>query len=876
MTPVPLLPIPGTPPPSDPLGGFRGIPSIPETDAPPLTLLSPAPQTEVYRGEIVFAWTPHPQAESYRLSVLRDGEPYFAHTYAVRHICSADLCALATYLDSGIPGFDVDVPHTWSVEPRDTYGDPMTGSRSTAAPSTFVPKRRPFVAPLPEIAPPDGMIGPRTFASKIVHLYRHGISWRYPDGSGPVYGTTEYTIASLSGCGSVAIGFCDLDYPALSPDLNRVAFVGRAALGNEQADTPDLYIASIDGTSIQRMTTTSAEETYLNWSPDGTQLAFSIWVPANNRYDLYVLSDLDTTPTVSFVIENAKYPTWSPNGTHISYVQSNCKLHALKWENGQVSDITLIALAPLNDGCYTDIDRSPTQDQYVYSSYAPTPGLRLIGVTNGIGSLPTPLADGWYTDPNWDPDGVAVAFGGQPIVGSGTTFPPSGAGLYVQRVATNGAPVGQPTTVATIAVPGPENGMRPDWNGTPVCTGARDAGGDLCQPAPTATPSPSPSPTVTPTPTLTTSIYADRYLIASGDFNPAQFDTVFVATSPSSSTATVILGSSSGFSDLRADLAALTCSPGDWDQCLNTVLAPWTLDAFGRCNTRIPHFTDTSVGAGTPTPTPMTGAGYAIAEYPGKTNHDLWQYCVVHVSVLAFIRFVDLFNGTMNSDISYDTLLQTLMWSELGAQNRNICLKGFRYSATGSIPPVTICDNTPNYPAEPVTWIWTDEVFARILFANCQNDGCSSLDFELHNYLAYFQPARDGKLDNQYESVNDGQYPLAKNLLDRSTLIVVGFPPTSWLVGRVVGRPSGFATDLSVNAQSEVWLTGRSKIYADADYLGRTNGCNLDGLALPLVYAVSDRRDIFFGTIANTSASEVCKFFDFTNATPPSTYSSRP
>ncbi|MBK9122428.1 MAG: PD40 domain-containing protein [Chloroflexi bacterium] len=515
-TPAPLLPIPGTPQPPDPLGGFRGIPSIPETDAPPLTLLSPAPQTEVYRGEIVFAWTPHPQAQSYRLSVLRDGEPYFAHTYAARHICTTDLCALATYLDSGIPGFDVDVPHTWSVEPRDANGDLFTGSRSTAAPSTFVPKRRPFVAPLPEIAPPDGMIGPRTVASKIVHLYRHGISWRYPDGSGPVYGTAEYTIASLSGCGSVAIGFCDLDYPALSPDLNRVAFVGRAALGNEQADTPDLYIASIDGTSIQRMTTTSAEETYLNWSPDGTQLAFSIWVSANNRYDLYVLSDLDTTPTVSFVIENAMYPSWSPNGTHISYVVEDeliCDLRTLKWENGQVSDITLIALAPLNDGCYRDVDRSPAQHQYVYSSYAPTPGLRLIGVTNGIGSLPTPLADGWYTDPNWDPDGVAVAFGGQPIVGSGTTFPPSGAGLFVQRVATNGAPVGQPTTVATIALPPPDNGMRPDWNGTPVCTGARDAGGDLCQPAPTATisfatntplgptptPTPSPSPTVAPT-----------------------------------------------------------------------------------------------------------------------------------------------------------------------------------------------------------------------------------------------------------------------------------------------------------------------------------------------------------------------------------------
>ncbi|MBV6437820.1 MAG: hypothetical protein WA009_11185 [Phototrophicaceae bacterium] len=122
----------------------------------------------------------------------------------------------------------------------------------------------------------------------------------------------------------------------------------------------------------------------------------------------------------------------------------------------------------------------------------------------------TPLADGWYTDPNWDPDGMAVAYSGQPPFGSGTLFPPSGAGLYVQRVATNGAPVGQPTTVATIAIPGPENRMRPDWNGTPVCTGARDADGDLCQPVPTATISFATNtplgPTTTPTPSLSLTV----------------------------------------------------------------------------------------------------------------------------------------------------------------------------------------------------------------------------------------------------------------------------------------------------------------------------------------------------------------------------------
>ncbi|MBC6956852.1 MAG: hypothetical protein DWB44_11780 [Chloroflexi bacterium] len=83
----------------------------------------------------------------------------------------------------------------------------------------------------------------------------------------------------------------------------------------------------------------------------------------------------------------------------------------------------------------------------------------------------TPLADGWYTDPNWNPDGVAVAYSGQPPFGSGgsgTLFPPSGAGLYVQRVATNGAPVGQPTTVATPSptpTPTPTPALTPTGGG---------------------------------------------------------------------------------------------------------------------------------------------------------------------------------------------------------------------------------------------------------------------------------------------------------------------------------------------------------------------------------------------------------------------------
>jgi Tol biopolymer transport system component/pimeloyl-ACP methyl ester carboxylesterase len=83
----------------------------------------------------------------------------------------------------------------------------------------------------------------------------------------------------------------------------------------------EIYTSRIDGTDEQQVTSTSANEAFPAWSPDGSQIAYSAstgeWNTVENAktYELYVM-DADGTH-VHQLTDNAAYdgnPRWSPDG----------------------------------------------------------------------------------------------------------------------------------------------------------------------------------------------------------------------------------------------------------------------------------------------------------------------------------------------------------------------------------------------------------------------------------------------------------------------------------------------------------------------------------------------------------------------------------
>jgi hypothetical protein len=101
--------------------------------------------------------------------------------------------------------------------------------------------------------------------------------------------------------------------PAWSPDGTRIAFDS-----NRDSARFDIYVASADGSSVQRIGGTAADDTEPSWSPDGSQIVFTS--EATGNQDLYVMN-ADGSGLRRLTSKKApeSNPDWSPDGTQIAF-----------------------------------------------------------------------------------------------------------------------------------------------------------------------------------------------------------------------------------------------------------------------------------------------------------------------------------------------------------------------------------------------------------------------------------------------------------------------------------------------------------------------------------------------------------------------------
>ncbi|MFL5864218.1 MAG: amidohydrolase family protein [Solirubrobacteraceae bacterium] len=140
----------------------------------------------------------------------------------------------------------------------------------------------------------------------------------------------------------------DTAYPTWSPDGKTIAF---QSYRNTKYQTYHIWTMNPDGSNLRELTFGFYDDREPVFSPDGSKIAFSSDRPAagspagaaSGSYNIWVLTVATgqlTEVTHAAVLSNDYFPTWTPDGSHITFVDSNHAIESID-ANGQGSTQTL-------------------------------------------------------------------------------------------------------------------------------------------------------------------------------------------------------------------------------------------------------------------------------------------------------------------------------------------------------------------------------------------------------------------------------------------------------------------------------------------------------------------------------------------------------
>jgi dipeptidyl aminopeptidase/acylaminoacyl peptidase len=112
--------------------------------------------------------------------------------------------------------------------------------------------------------------------------------------------------------------------PAPSPDGRWVVFSVSEPAYDERAQASDLWLAPTDGSAPpRRLTSTAARESGIDWSPDGTRIAFTSRRDGDEADQVYVLALAGGDAVrVTSLVTGARAPRFSPDGRRIAFVSN--------------------------------------------------------------------------------------------------------------------------------------------------------------------------------------------------------------------------------------------------------------------------------------------------------------------------------------------------------------------------------------------------------------------------------------------------------------------------------------------------------------------------------------------------------------------------
>ena len=182
--------------------------------------------------------------------------------------------------------------------------------------------------------------------------------------------------------------------------LNKIAFT---SLRDGNAE---IYVMNADGSNQTRLTNNPANDSWPNWSPDGTTIAFQS--NRDGNFEIYVMNaDGSNQTRLTNNKEGNFCPAWSPDGTKVVFISN-------RDGNSEVYIMNVDGTNQLRLTKNTGIDQNPTWSpdgtKIVFSAIG-SGGTAEIYIMNPDGSNQTAITkSAMGTTPSYSPDGVKIAF----------------------------------------------------------------------------------------------------------------------------------------------------------------------------------------------------------------------------------------------------------------------------------------------------------------------------------------------------------------------------------------------------------------------------------------------------------------------------------